>query len=473
MRSWSRTAAAASCLLLAACGMRVDGTTRQALLDQSVRGGGTNQVGSDPQAVAPVGPGAVAATTGPTTGPVAQSGGDTTTGGAVAGPSSAPLPAGGNGGATDVGVTATSIQVGSVADLSGPQPGLFQSLIAGVRAYFAMVNSQGGVYGRQLSTKVADSQVDCNATTNAYSSLLPGVFAIAGAMSLFDNCATPVLDKYPSIPDVSFAFDAALSRRPATFQIQPFVPGARTGPYLAFGQRFPEIKSAVAALYPDVAGARTAWGYDKAALDSIGYKVVYSAAVSPTQIDWTQYVIALRQAGAKFVLLLNTSQNNAKFINAARQQGYNPPVIAAHGTFYDTSFPQAVGTAPTNLYMDTGFSLFLDERTIKGVALFQDWMRKTAPNQALDQFGVYGWAQAGMFVEALRAAGPKVTRASVIAALRNIHSFTADGLVISGDPGAVKPQKCYLLAHYVNGAWQRWNTPADRPLCGDYLYVKG
>jgi ABC-type branched-subunit amino acid transport system substrate-binding protein len=473
MRSWPLRLTIATCCLASACGLRVDDTTRQALLEQSVRGGG-QQAQGPAQVGDPLAPG-VTATSGPSSGPVLAGPGGAVAGPGVVGPTAGPSAVpGDNGGATDVGVTATSIQVGTVADLSGPQPGLFQGVVAGARAYFAMVNSQGGVFGRKISTKVGDSQVDCNQTTNAYTSLLPDVFAVVSSMSLYDNCAVPVLNKYPQVPDVSFAFDRNHSKRATTFQVQPFVPGARTGPYLALAKAFPQIKNAVGAIYPDVAGARTAWAYYKAALQSIGFTVVYEAASSPTEIDYTRYVVGMRQAGVQMAMVIIDAANDERFINAAQQQRWEPAVIEAPGPIYDPSFAEAVGTSATNIYIDTGFSLFLnnDERRIPGVARFQDWMAKTAPDQALNQFAVYGWAHAGLFVQALRDAGPHLTRAALLGALKNIHSFTADGLVISGDPAAQKPQSCYLLAHYVKGTWKRWNSPATGARCdGTYFLV--
>jgi len=481
MRPRSLPLTVAACLLLSACGLRVDSTTRQALLEQSVRGGAGQQ--GQAEGRGPGGsalPGTVLSSAGPGTATEAAgpgtSGSGSGSGPGFLGPSAAPTAVpGGNGGATDVGVTAASIQVGTVADISGPEPGLFQGVVAGARAYFAMVNSQGGVYGRTINTKVADSQVDCNQTTNAYSSLLPNVFSVVSSMSLYDNCAVPVLNKYPQIPDVSFAFDRAHSKRATTFQVQPFVPGARTGPYLALAKQFPQIKDAVGAVYPDVAGARTAWSYYKAALQSIGFKVVYEQAVPPTQVDYTQYVIGMRQAGVQMAMVIIDAAHDEDFINAAQQQRWSPAVIEAPGPIYDPSFAQAVGTSATNIYIDTGFSLFLnkDERRIKGVADFQEWTAKTAPDQPLNQFAVYGWAHAGLFVQALRDAGPHLTRAGLVAALKKIHSFTGDGLIISGDPGAQKPQTCYLLAHYVKGAWQRWNSPATGARCDGTYYLVG
>jgi ABC-type branched-subunit amino acid transport system substrate-binding protein len=456
-----------ACLLLTGCGQRLDHGTRQALLDQSLHGGAAVDPGTP-----------VVATSGPTTGPGGPAQAGTTGGPVPAGPTGlqqsqgprigSSTPPGGNGGSTDVGVTATAINVGTVADQTGAQPGVFDGDIAGVRAYFAYVNSQGGVNGRTLQTTVTDSQLDCNGTTNAYSALVGKVFAFVGNLSVYDNCGVPVLKAHPKVPDVSYQLTPEHANNPSSYSSQPTVPGARTGPPLAFAKVFPEVKGAVGGLYPDVAAARTQWASEKRALQAIGFTIVYEQAVPPTEVNYTQYVIGMRQKNVKMAMLFNTAQNNAKFVNAAQQQGFRPPVIESPGTFYDPSTPAAVGTGVTDLYTDLNSSLYAnadEARRIKGVATYQTWMRKTAPDQAMDYFSVFGWTQAALFVDAVRATGPRLTQSGLLTAIKGIHRADADGIIASGDPGARKPAACYLLAHYANGRWTRWQSPADGFRC--------
>ncbi len=373
------------CLVLASCGQRLDSTTRNDLLQQSLRGGNGAAGTSGGLETASTGDGATStgastpgapggSTSSGTTGLVSPStnGGSTTNGGTTGPVVGASAPPGGNGGATDVGVTATTITLGTVADQSGPQPGLFDGDIAGVKAYFAYINSQGGVFGRTLQQTVADSGLDCNQTTNAYSALVDKVFSFVGNMSLFDNCGTTVLKANPQVPDVSFTLTPEHLNNPTTFSALPSVPGGRTGPPLDFAQNFPGTKGAVGGLYPNVAGAVAQWNQEKAMLQHLGFTIAYEQAIPPTTVDYTQYVIGMRQANVKFVILFNTAANNAKFINAAQQQGYVPPVIDAPGTMYDPSFPAAVGNDVPNAYIDTVTALFFnpeEAKSIPGVAL--------------------------------------------------------------------------------------------------------
>src|SRR5206468_1281748 len=63
-----------------------------------------------------------------------------------------------NGGATDTGVTATSINIATIYDGTGPEPGLFNAAKDATIAAAAYVNSQGGIFGRQVHVDALDDQ---------------------------------------------------------------------------------------------------------------------------------------------------------------------------------------------------------------------------------------------------------------------------------------------------------------------------
>lgn len=480
------------CLLLAACGQRLDSATRQQLLDQSLRGsvqggsalpgstsgsGTTGGAGSGGSATGTSGTGSGGTSGTPTTGAFGATSGSGSPASTGSGGGPGAAPSGGNGGATDVGVTATSISIGTVADITGPQPGLFKGDLAGVKAYLAYTNSTGGVYGRTITQTTRDSGLECNQTSQAIENLAPKVFAFVGSLMLYDNCAAQTLKRFPKVPDVSYVLTPEHQANPTTYSGQPSVPGQRTGPGLAFAKAFPEVKGAVGGLYPNVAGATAQWKQFRATFEYLGFTVVYDQAIPPTTVDYTQYVIGMRQAGVKMVVLLNTAANNAKFVNAAQQQSFAPPVIESPGTMYDPSFADAVGPGVPDVYVDTTTALYAnadEAKAVPGVALYQKWMKQVAPDQALDQFSTFGWLQGALFVQALRAAGPKLTQAGLLAALKGIHSVDTGGMISSGDPGRRLPANCFLLARYDKGVWKRFNSPATGFDCSKpYYFTNG
>ena len=130
-------------------------------------------------------------------------------------------PAGGNGGATDVGVTADSITVANISILTGPVPGLFAGAPKGVQAYFAYQNSQGGVFGRQLKVEQQDDQFDCGINKALAEDDVNKYFTFVGSFSLFDGCSGEVIEAHPEIPDIHVPLSSARRRCRTTSRRSP------------------------------------------------------------------------------------------------------------------------------------------------------------------------------------------------------------------------------------------------------------
>jgi ABC-type branched-subunit amino acid transport system substrate-binding protein len=458
-------------IALSGCGARYSASTRQALLTKALSGStqesGQSIVGDGSTGGQPTISGGTANPL-PTPGQTKLRGGSTPGGGVVstsnpAAGNSTVVPPGGNGGATDVGVTGSSITVGTIADLSGPQPGLYESDIAGASAYFAYVNSQGGVFGRQIKDTAVDSQTSCQGTENAYSSLVPKVFAFVSGLGLYDQCGATVLQSHKDIPDFDYALTDQMQSLPNNYNFQPRVSGTQLGPLEYFKKKYPSA-TRVGVIYPDVPAAESLWKQEQGGLTHLGYQVAYTSAFSPTATDFTSQVLAMKKAGVSFVLLYGQMQTNATFINDAHQQGFKPAVINDPGVDYDPGFAKIVGDNGNGVYINQGLALYFNssDSSIPGVSLYQTWMHRASPSATTNLYSVFGWAQAALFVQALEAAGPKVTRAKVLAAASSIHKFTADGLVAPANVGARAPVACYIMASYENGAWSRVDSPTFR-----------
>ena len=476
-------AVGAVALLVTSCGLRVD----PALRAQGVRGAsgaGSTQVLPGQQ---PLAPGGVAPTTSAGQ-PIA--GGPLTSGGtgqqplgpvATAGPQSSavPAPPGGNGGATDVGVTATSVTFGNVSTLSGPVPGLFAGAVYGTRAYFSYANSQGGVYGRQLDLSVSDDQLDCGQNRARHLDLIPKTFAFAGSLSLYDNCGAEALASNPKVADVSLSFSPEAGKLKTNFSVVPLVAGYRTGSLEYYKKKYPGACEHMATLYGNVGAAPQIWANVKKTAESIGCKVVYERGYTAGETDFTADVIQMRQAGVQFLYFISADAATiARVAGTASQQQWKPALFAvgAGNAAYDPGFLKAAGSAANGIVMDQAQALFFspgDARTVPGVALYQQWMGKIGQGAHMDLYAAWGWGQAQLAVQALKAAGPRLTREAYLAALSKIHSFDGDGMFAPSDPASKKPATCYVVLRIDNGAYRRLDTPADRFRCdGRFFYVR-
>src|SRR5947209_9216349 len=172
------------------------------------------------------GPGGVTATTGPN-GVVptlsglpsaASSSGGTQNGNSNAGGSIAPVP--GNT-ASDIGVTANSITIGTIASKTNPfDPRAFVGPTYGLQAFVQWTNAHGGIHGRRLILKFCDDQGSGDQNQACVHQLIDSakVFALASTAILDHQGAAYVNSK--GVPDIgSQPIDPAFDKYPHLWEI--------------------------------------------------------------------------------------------------------------------------------------------------------------------------------------------------------------------------------------------------------------
>lgn len=478
--------------LLSACGARVDESLRQAAADEALgrsgaagtasggtadaAGGGvdlttTTGAGTTGSTGGATGGGATggAGTSGAVTGPATSTG----SGGAAAGSGAAPAPAGGNGGAVDTGVTASSMRLGIIADLSGPVPGLFEGAVIGAQAYVAKVNSEGGVFGRQLVLDVGDGQLDCGQNKQEHQKRLDKVFAFVGSFSLYDGCGAEVLKANPGIPDVHTALSFTAQDLPNNFSVAPLGKGWRTGPLDYYKKKYGAAFGDIGTIYAGVGGGPAIWAGTRKAIEARGGGVAFERAFQATDTDFTGDIIRMRNDGVQMIYVNAADSGTAyRIANAAKQQNVTWPLI--YGAIaYDKAFLKGAGANAEGAFNDQQFALFFNEdeaARIPAVKDFQVWTDRVGPGKPKNVFAVYGWSSMKLFVDSLVKAGPKAKRGDVLAQLRKVTTFDAGGLLAPANPAGKKPATCWILTQVKNGKFVRVDTPATGYRCdGTYF----
>jgi len=374
------------------------------------------------------------------------------------------------------GVTATTITVGTVTTLSGPVPGLFQGAVDGTQAYLAYINSMGGVDGRQLKSVTLDDALECGLNQSQFADNMNKVFAFVGSLSVFDNCGAKALAANPTVSSVAFELTPEAKALANQFDPETQPVGYRLGGFEYYKQTYP-TNLKVGGLYSNASGATISWDEQLAAMKSIGYTETYSRATAATETNFTADVLRMKNDGVNFLWLTDEDiEIIANVMNEAAQQNWHPLIVSGN-TAYDPNLQKLLNPGVGNgLLNDQLVSMYLgqDSATVPAVGTFLTWMKKTNPSFQPDLYSVMAWSAAALYVQALKAAGPQPTRAGLLSALENIHSFNADGLIATDDPGAHKPSECYVVLKYDNKQWTRV-TPATGFRCdpGGYFYYKG
>lgn len=122
------------------------------------------------------------------------------------------------------GVTATTITVGSISDISSPIPGLFEGAKVGTQAYFDYINSQGGVNGRKLVLDARDSAFSSGTVASEAQSIAKNDFAFVGGYSLLDGAEQPAIDAN-KVPMIAQTLTPSLSADPNLYSAIPTVNG--------------------------------------------------------------------------------------------------------------------------------------------------------------------------------------------------------------------------------------------------------
>ncbi len=362
------------------------------------------------------------------------------------------------------GLTSTTVTVGNVSTLAF---GLFKGADVGTEAWADYVNSTGGINGRKLVVDSYDDGYQGAPNKQATEEVVQKDFAAVGGFSLEDNYGGTVLEANPGVPNVTVNLDQATSDLPNSFSPDPAAIGWPTGPLLYFKQKFPQDVEHAGALVADQPSAITKWNGEKAAMESLGYKVDYDQQFDITQTDFTQNVVAMRQDGIKILFLEQMPENYAAaVVKALNEQDYHPQLVFGASTYSEQLVPDAGGAAATDGdYLYQGFSLYLgeDSSALPSVSTFLSWVQKASPGFKPDLYTLFGWLSAQLFSQAFVAAGKNPTRGSVLQQLRKITSFNGNYLAATANPAGKVPSYCYVMAQVVQGKFQRL---ADPPING-------
>jgi branched-chain amino acid transport system substrate-binding protein len=354
------------------------------------------------------------------------------------------------------GVTANSITVGSISDISAPIAGLFEGAKVGTEAYFAMINGQGGVNGRKLLLNGMDSAFSSGTVTNEAKSIAANDFAFVGGFSLLDGAEQPSIDA-GKVPVVTQVLDPKLYTDPNLYAAIPLVQGGEsTGPFKWLKSKYPQDVKAVGVIGSNSAAtAITAEHTFHNLTNSLGYKWVYDRDASFTETSFLPDMIKMKNAGVK--LLFEPSQQGAYISTMAqedKQEGLNALLFSGANS-YEAGFDP--GSAGNGTLISTVTALYMgeDAKVVPAVATFDKWAKKVDPQTQLDLYTLYGWISAQLFVQALKGAGANPTRAGLEAQLDKVTSFNASGLITTQNPAKKLPGQCWIVAQYENGTWKR------------------
>jgi len=382
--------------------------------------------------------------------------------------------------ASDVGVTATQIRIGVVADNDNPfVPGILKGAVDAVQGAAKYINANGGIAGRKVVVDVYDSKLNANETRNAFIEACEKDFALVGTTALFVTQVDDMVNCKDSkgqatgIPDIGGLITSLTEAcSPQTFspnapQVQcdtagkdPVTYQGTMGPFKYIERQTKGGAHGALLISNDTPDARRSGDANMLLVKKAGVKADTEVALSSRdpQSAFTPVVQEMKAKDSNFSYLTMSLNSAIELRQEAALQGIpnDQATWLCPSTCYDA---KAMADAGSTMNDETIFLTFLPFEEVKANKMLANFVKYTGKNK-VDGFGVSAWAAAILFQQTLTDAVKDhgvngVTRENLFTALRATGDFNAGGLVSGANIAKKTGSPCYLLLKYNDGKFTR------------------
>ena len=382
--------------------------------------------------------------------------------------------------AADVGLTATTIKIGVIADVNNPLvPGLFLKSVNAVKAWASTINASGGLDGRKVVVDFCDSKLDPNATSNCVIAACQNDFALVGTaanaledLSDLDGCKNAA-GKSIGLPNL-----AAFAFLPEQCDAVTYLV-AGTGEYCKTAKQSPptyEVPVGDAQYFTKQnSGLHGIWLYDS---DDPTFKVTqvpvfqgesnlgikkdgegfYALSGAAPQSAYTPFIQQIKASGSSFVYDDTTMPSMVLVRREAQLQGVNSvKVWECNSSCYEPQFYQQGGAAVNGTYASL-IELPYESDYTANPALDKE-ITALGGTSGMDNNAMGSFIMALLFqdaVQKIQASGQTLSRQSLFSTLNNDETtFDAYGVVGPTNIGTRTASNCQVLIQLQNGVWKR------------------
>ncbi|HTQ59660.1 MAG TPA: ABC transporter substrate-binding protein [Candidatus Solibacter sp.] len=322
---------------------------------------------------------------------------------------------------TAPGVSANEILIGSCSALDGPSKFLGVETVTGAKAYFSMINDEGGVNGRRLKLISADDSYDPAKTQACFDHLMnEKVFAMGFFVGtptavkyvpMADNAKIPLIGLFTGAQTLYLPLRHWVVNVRASYfdETREQVDGMwKTLGYKRIGVIYPDDAFGAAVL-EGVKTALKAHGAEPSAAASYQRQT----SLAGTAID------TVRTSNPEAVVIVGPANTVAPIIKQAHSKGWKPLFVTVSFVGTDELISEAGQDAEGAVVTQVVPPYYMTEQ--KSVALYRRELGKYFPSEQPNFVSLEGFVDAMVMVEGLKRAGKDLTREGLIRAIESIH----------------------------------------------------
>ncbi len=368
-----------------------------------------------------------------------------------------PAPAGTTLSATDKGVTADSIQIGTIADpgYTG-RPGVNQELFDTATTFSQWCNEAGGINGRKIDLRLRDAKLTEH-QARIIEACDEGDFMLVGGYGIFDDQGQKERLAC-GLPDIGSATNPA-----AVMSDLMLKPIPNSGHDLSIGdlywleKKFPEATQKIGFLTGAIALTISSANKAKEAMDSLGWKVVYDEQFNPAgETSWRGFVEGMKSAGVRGFIWGADPTALAAVLKAMDEIEFHPDFVRAGGNIYDPLLLTEGGQAANGTYIMSSTYPVLDPEMAKENPATQQYLDLAAeynPNGKIAEQGVLSFSAWLLFAKAVSECGADVTRDCVWAKATSVTDWTGGGLTARQNLATGRASECFVEIEAKDGKY--------------------
>jgi ABC-type branched-subunit amino acid transport system substrate-binding protein len=376
------------------------------------------------------------------------------------------------------GVTDTEILLGTHMPLTQSPAAAWGVVADGMKAYFDYINSQGGVYGRKIKLLVGDDHYSAPDAVEVVRKLVEQdhVFAIVGGLG--DSCHLAVVDYLAEegVPDLFIGggmpeFTDPVVKTRFGMVTDYDTEGKINTDYIK--EHF--AGKTLGIIYEDNQGGRLGLQRTEEGLADSDIKIVSEQAYDFANFDLTAQVQRVKAANPDFVYVIGNPGSLASALKVAREVlVWDVPFVTSAVSAVEMTITLA-GAANAEGLISFTTGRMISETDDPGVQRNIALMKQFAPNVEPSSLTEYGITTAELVVQALKNAGPNLTRESVLDGAEQIRGYCCIACIapVNLSPTDHRPDEAEWPEQVVDGKWKRMSdtpvsyesTPSDVTAC--------
>jgi branched-chain amino acid transport system substrate-binding protein len=321
------------------------------------------------------------------------------------------------------GVTEQEVVIGSCSALEGPSRALGSQTVTGAKAYFSLINEEGGVNGRKLRLIAYDDSYDPAKTQACFGKLLADkVFALGFFVG------TPTAVKYlplaeeNKIPLVGLFTGAQTLYTP----LRHWVVNVRASYYDETREQIDGAWNGlnykkIGVIYPDDAFGSAVLDGVKEALGAHSAEPSAMASYPRQTANVDAAITAVRAANPQAVVVVGPPNTVAPILKQAHAVGWKPLFLTVSFVGTEELIAQAGDDADGMVITQVVPPYYSTD--LKTVALYRRALAQYAPSERPNFVSLEGFVDAMVLVEGLKRAGKELTREGLIRGIESIHQM--------------------------------------------------